>query len=323
MKRPVLLILFASVLAACEAPPRAPSSEGSKAPAPQPEILPAPPPEPTPLPPGPPASPESKAQAQKVAVSAADMLQSGNEDAARPELKRALALDPQNRIALSLTKQMTADPIAMLGKESFAYTIRQGDTLALLAQRFLGDPYLFYILARYNDIKVPKQVSVGQVVRVPGKAPAPAPAREPAAPTPAREASPAPAPSPPPAAAPSPPPAPTPPAPPPPPPPPTPAEQAMRDGAAAERAGDPARAMAAYRKADGLGQAGAAAKAEQMRQQLIARNTLAARNAFTKQDLAGAIANWQRVLDLDPGNTTARSEQDRARALQEKLKNVK
>ncbi len=309
-------MLFAGVLSACEQPPRTPSADG-KPPLPAPESAPLPQPDqqPQPQPPGLPASPESRQQAQKIALAAADILQSGNEDAARAELKRALALDPQSRIALSLTKQMTADP-ASLGREYFSYTVRQGDTLALLAQRYLGgDPYLFYILARYNDIKVPKQLSAGQVIRIPGKAPA----RE-ATPTPAREPSPAPAPAPPAPPAPAPVPVPV---PPPPPPAPTQGELAMRDGVAAERAGDLPRALAAYRKADGLGQSDAAGKAEQVRQLLVARYTVAARNAFTKQDLAGAVANWQRVLDLDPGNATARSEQDRARVLQEKLKNVK
>lgn len=97
----------------------------------------------------------------------------------------------------------------------------------------------------------------------------------------------------------------------------------MGEGAAAERAGDLPRALAAYRKADALGQPGAAAKGDQTRALLVVRYTRAARDAFTKENLAGAIANWQRVLDLDPNNTTARSEQARAKALKDKLDNVK
>ena len=67
----------------------------------------------------------------------------------------------QNRLALSLSRQMTVDPVTTLGRESFAYTVRPGDTLAVLAQRQLGDAYLFYLLARYNDIKVPKLTNAG------------------------------------------------------------------------------------------------------------------------------------------------------------------
>ena len=275
---------------------------------------------------GPPASPEARQQAQKVALSAADMLQSGSEDSARTELKRALVLDSQNKLALSLTRQMTIDPMTALGRENFAYTVRPGDTLALLAQRQLGDAYLFYLLARYNDIKAPRQLSSGQVIRLPGKAsamrePSPPPASSTPA-VPATRPTPPVASPPPPAALPPPAPAPPHPQPPSPPPPLAPGEQAMRDGAAAERAGDLTRALIAYRKADSLGQTGAAAKAEQTRALLVSRYTLAARNAFTKQDLDGAIANWQRVLDVDVNNGTARSELDRSKALKKKLTDV-
>ena len=322
MKRSLLLTLFAGVLAACEAPPRAPRVDAPSAPAPAPAPEPVPhptAPEPPPVVAGPPASPEARQQAQKVALSAADMLQSGNEDSARTELKRALVLDSQNKLALSLTRQMTIDPMTALGRENFAYTVRPGDTLALLAQRQLGDAYLFYLLARYNDIKVPKQLSSGQVIRLPGKTSA---MREPS-PPPASSTPGVPAPRPTPPVA-SPPPAapPPPPTPPHPPPPLTPGEQAMRDGAAAERTSDLTRALIAYRKAESLGQTGAAAKAEQTRALLVSRYTLAARNAFTKQDLDGAIANWQRVLDVDVNNGTARSELDRSKALKKKLTDV-
>ncbi|MDP9044075.1 MAG: hypothetical protein M3O01_04645, partial [Pseudomonadota bacterium] len=114
-----------------------------------------------------------------------------------------------------------------------------------------------------------------------------------------------------------------PPTPPPPPPVPTPGEKAMRDASASERAGDLPRALATYRTAEAMGQAGAAQKVEQIRTTLVSRYTLAARNAFTKQELDGAIANWQHVLDLDPANTTARSELDRAKSMKVKLGGVK
>ena len=319
MKRPLLLMLFVGVLAACEAPPRIPQVEALPAPAPEP-VPPPTAPEPAPAVAGPPASPEGRQQAQKLALAAADLLQSGNEDGARTELKRALTLDGQNKLALSLSRQMTADPMTTLGRENFAYTVRPGDTLALLAQRQLGDAYLFYVLARYNDLKVPKQLSSGQVIRLPGKAsvmrePSPPSASStPTVPTPRTTPPVAAPPSSPPTAPPQPPAL-----PPPPPAPMTPGEQAMRDGTAAERASDLPRALIAYRKADSLGQAGASVKADQMRTLLVGRHTLAARNAFTKQDLDGAIANWQRVIDLDANNGTAHSELERSKVLKKKL----
>jgi len=206
MKRHALLIVAACVLAACDTPPRAPAEPATPGPT-EPQPSPAPSPSPTPPPPSGPATPVAQQQAQKAALAAAEMLESGNEEPARAELKRALGMDPQNKLALNLTRQMAADPLATLGRESFVYTVRPSDTMSRIAQRFLGDVYAFYILSRYNDIKVPKQVSSGQVIRIPGKAPPPSQTSPAATPEPA-----------PPRATAPPPPAPQPSAPPPPPP---------------------------------------------------------------------------------------------------------
>jgi LysM repeat protein len=244
------------------------------------------------------------------------MLQAGHEDAARNELKRALALDAQNKLGQSLSRQLTADPAATLGRESFAYTVRAGDTLAALAQRQLGDAYLFYLLARYNGIKVPNKLSAGQVIRLPGKArdPSSTPPPPPPPPAPPSSLTPPPPPALPPAPAPAPTPSPA--------EVPTPGAQAMREGEAAERAGDLPGALAAYSRANGAGQAGAAEKVAQVRTALLNRYTLAARTAFTKQDLDGAIANWKKVLELDPNSTTAHSGLERAMAMKKKLDGV-
>ena len=97
----------------------------------------------------------------------------------------------------------------------------------------------------------------------------------------------------------------------------------MRAAAAAERAADLPRARAEYLNAASFNQPGAAAKAEQLRTQLVTRYSVNARNALARQDLDGAIGNWQRVIDLDADNATARLELERVRGLKEKLKNVK
>ena len=324
MQRPALFILIACVLSACETPPPAPAVRDPAPSAPR-EVVPAAAPASAPaaviVAPTGPVTPAAQQQAQKLALATADLLESGNEEQARTELKRALGLDPQNKLAQNLTRQMAADPATMLGRESFAYTMRPSDTLSRIAGRFLGDVYAFYILARYNDIKVPKQVSSGQVIRIPGKAPPPGsvaanppPPAEPVprAPPPSLPSipAPAPAPAPPPAAAPQ-------------PPEPTPGERAMRNAASAERAADLPRARIEYLKAASFNQPGAAAKAEQLRTQLISRYSLNARSALARQDLDGAILNWQRVLELDPENPTARLELERARGLKDKLNKVK
>ena len=99
----------------------------------------------------------------------------------------------------------------------------------------------------------------------------------------------------------------------------------MRNAAAAEKAGDRNKARVLYLEADRLGQPGGAAKAKaaQMKADLINIYTAAARSAHIRQDLDGAIGNWQKVLDLDPDNSTAKLGVARARELKDKLGHVK
>ena len=97
----------------------------------------------------------------------------------------------------------------------------------------------------------------------------------------------------------------------------------MRNGATAEQAGDLPRALAAYRRADTLKQSGASGRVEKVRGQLVSRYSTSARNALERQDLNGAIANWQKVLEIDPGNSVAQLQLERVLKLKVKLKDVK
>jgi tetratricopeptide (TPR) repeat protein len=171
-----------ALLAACAEPPK---------PAPPP----APPPAPVQAPTEPSAEEKAAAEAAAVAAAAAsaasaatpqapslqdaqraisaaiELLQGGQEDQAEAELRRALLGDPNNRLAQSLLRQIKDDPTATLGRESFAYKVQPGESLSRIAQRFLNDLHQFYILARYNGIKVPRTLAGGQTIRVPGKQP--------------------------------------------------------------------------------------------------------------------------------------------------------
>ena len=284
-------LLMACAAPAVKAPPPSASPEAKVA---APAAFAAPPP---------PATPQ---QAQKLAVAAADLLETGNEEQAKAELQRVLAGDPNNKLAQNLLRQITADPVALLGRESFPYTVRATDTLSRIAGRFLGDIYSFYILARYNDIKIPRQVSGGQVIRIPGKAPPPGtldaePRRSDKPGTGASAAAAA-------AATPA----------------PSAADKALGSADAAEKRGDVERAYIDYRLVIGGDLSSSAqTKAEGLRRRLVQRYTLNARISFAKQDLDGAIRHWDRVMQLDPGNDTARLEQQKAMALKEKIKSLK
>ncbi|MDY0743299.1 LysM domain-containing protein [Paucibacter sp. R3-3] len=256
-----------------------------------------PPPEPAAPDPGP-VPVLSPQQAAKFAMSAVSLLEQGKEAEAREDIQRALAAEPSNKLAQSLLRQISVDPVATLGKESFSYTVRPNDSLSSIAGRFMGDIYSFYILARYNNISVPKQLAGGQVLRIPGKAPPPLPATVTPAPAPTLVAAPAPV-----APVPA----------------PNPGEVSMKAGEAAERAGNLTRAYAEYLKAASLDQPGADAKAEQVRGKLVTSLSRGARTAFAKQDLDGAIKAWDQVLVVDPGNDTAKLERQRAVSLKQKL----
>lgn len=208
-------VAAAGWLAGCAMPPA-----GETKPAPAPAAAPAVPPpaaEPPAAPAEPtPAGPVSAQQAQRLALSATEMLEVGHEEQALAEIQRALQADPANRLAQSLLKQIQTDPQVLLGRDYFSYRVQPGESLSRIAGRFLNDVHLFYALARYNDIKVPRQLQGGQLIKVPGKAPppsatpapAPAPVAPPVAPSPPPPAAvppPAPAPAPAPAAAPRPP----------------------------------------------------------------------------------------------------------------------
>jgi tetratricopeptide (TPR) repeat protein len=282
---------------------------GSQKPAPSPdESTVATPPAAQPAPPVPAAPPTAaqQQQAQKVAQGVIELLEVGNEVQARNELQNALALDPNNKLALNLMRQMNEDPVAALGRESFPYVVRSGDTLSRIAGTYLGDIYAFHILARYNNIKVPRQVHAGQTIRVPGKAPS---AAAQATRTEPRRAEPQPAPAAPPVAA-----------APPPPTEPSPAEVAFRSGEAANKAGMYEKALADYRRAAGLGHLKAPAQADATAKRLTDIHSRNAHAAMARQDLDGAIRSWDQVLEIDPNNETARLEKQKALRLKDKVK---
>jgi hypothetical protein len=191
LQSPLLRCLTGAVvlgLSACAAPPPrggAPAAAASSASSASVAevagtVVAAPEPAPIATAPAPPAA-LSPQDVQRAVATALEALQGGQEDQAEQELRRVLQQEPNHRLAMSLMRQIKDDPQALLGRESFTYRVQPGETLSRIAQRFMNDLHLFYALARYNGIKVPKALAGGQMIRVPGKAPPPSSVSSPAA----------------------------------------------------------------------------------------------------------------------------------------------
>lgn len=208
------------------------------------------------------------------------LLQDGDAAAGEALARRILATEPGQPMATSLLRQIETDPVQLLGRESHAHVVRPGESLSSIARDRLRDANLFYALARYNGIKVPRQLAAGQTIRVPGRAPA---ANAPATAAPPPAAAPAPAPEPP-----SPPPPPA--APPP----------------AAAPAPAPAPAPAAAPVAD-----------DKARLPALLRQ---ARTLVARQDLCGGVRAYDQVLAIDANHAAARAERQRALDLIERLR---
>ncbi len=296
----VLATLVALTVAGCATPPPEPAPPPAPAPVapPPPPVVEAPKPVPPPAPELTPA--QAKAQAHKLTIDAITQLQDGDETAAQVTLEEAMKLDPANELARKLMDQIKADPQKELGTVYFRYTVQRDDSLSKLAQQYLGDRYRFHILAKYNDIANPSKLAAGQVIKIPGRQPATTPRAAAAAPSDATDEA---------AKA-------------------TTTDSAqsavvalMQQGAAYQKAGNLEAAYEAYRDAA----ARDPANRDAIAQRDAARNALARRYerdaalAFQRQNLDSAIASWDRVLALEPGNQKAKLERERALDLRKKL----
>jgi len=120
---------------------------------------------PQPLPP-----PDSMPAPQRVRK-ALQQLEQGDYENAHNQLTWALQEKPGLQIADNLLTQIDADPIDYLGMKNFYYQVENGDSLSIIAEKFLDDPMKFVILARYNHLDNPSKLAPGDRIRVPGEMP--------------------------------------------------------------------------------------------------------------------------------------------------------
>ena len=99
------------------------------------------------------------------------LLEVGDAELARRHLAAYMEEVPNSRLAGNLIQQIDTDPVELFGPTSYAYAMRPGESLSIVAKRALGDAMLFHALARYNGIANPSAIKAGQVIQIPGAAP--------------------------------------------------------------------------------------------------------------------------------------------------------
>jgi len=127
-------------------------------------------------------------------------LQNGHYADGEKALRRYLQDHPNDRNAQFFLRQLTEDPKQALGAASSPHVVQSGESYSTLAAKYLGDPNLFLVLARYNGSTNPALIRVGSTLQMPvspnaaamptAPAPSPSPAGTPEA-APAEPAAPA------------------------------------------------------------------------------------------------------------------------------------
>lgn len=109
-----------------------------------------------------------------------ELLHEGRVDQATTMLRTRLDAVPGDNSARQLLAQIESPPAELLGAASFEYEVQPGESLSVLAQRFLGNYRLFFALARYNEITNPSMLRAGRTIKIPSDYwDGPEPSREP------------------------------------------------------------------------------------------------------------------------------------------------
>ncbi|MFO7552967.1 MAG: LysM peptidoglycan-binding domain-containing protein [Haliea sp.] len=105
--------------------------------------------------------------AQERFRAALGLLEAGNAGQARVELIAYQKEQPRSGVASDLLRQIEADALEYFPSEYREIALASGESLSMLAQRYLGDMYQFHALAKYNGIAEPWRLRAGQILRIP------------------------------------------------------------------------------------------------------------------------------------------------------------
>lgn len=138
-----------------------------------------------------PVSVPGEATAREHVDRAIVLMGAGKAEEASALLQSALVKLPKDTTASRLLAQIETDPAVLLGPATAEHVVVAGDTMSVLAERYVGDPLMFYALAKYNGLAAPNALRVGKVLKIPAR---PAQPAIPAASAPESRATPAAAP---------------------------------------------------------------------------------------------------------------------------------
>jgi len=111
--------------------------------------------------------PEPEAPEAEGISAAIGYLEAGKSACARKLLARLKEESPDSPVVARLIRQIDAPIEDLLPGPYRQIKVSTGQSLYQIAGRELGDPLLFYALARLNGIEVPALVPVGSILRIP------------------------------------------------------------------------------------------------------------------------------------------------------------
>jgi tetratricopeptide (TPR) repeat protein len=94
-------------------------------------------------------------------------LQNGRYAEGEKALRRYLKEHPGDHSAQFFLRQLTEDPKQALGAASTPHVVQTGESYSTLAAKYLGDPNLFVVLARYNGSTNPALIHTGATLQLP------------------------------------------------------------------------------------------------------------------------------------------------------------
>lgn len=95
------------------------------------------------------------------------LLENGNAAAARVELIAYLEQQPSSEVGRDLLRQIDTPAEEYFPQQYRVVELEPGESLSTLAEEYLGDLYQFHALAKYNGIAQPRQLELGQSIKIP------------------------------------------------------------------------------------------------------------------------------------------------------------